>query len=105
MKKPDRVNILGKPYTITYVDNPADVDMRRREALWGQVDHWTRTIRVYDHDRTAEDVWETILHEVLHGIASELDIEALKGDDCEHIIGLVALALADVFVRNGWIAE
>lgn len=103
MNKPQTVNILGKPYTITYVDNPAEVDLYRRQALWGQIDYWTRTIRVYDNQRTAADVWETILHEVLHGIASELDIKALKGDDCEHIIGLLALALADVFLRNGWV--
>ena len=43
--KPTNVNILGVDYTIEYTDRPSDVDMYKRESLWGQVDFWTRTIR------------------------------------------------------------
>ena len=101
--KPIEVNILGKTYHISYVDNPAEVDLYKRESLWGQIDHWTRTIRIYEKGRTDADILETLLHEVLHGIAVELNIKALKGDDAEDIVGLLALALADVLARNGWL--
>jgi len=101
--KPTEVNILGKTYSIQYVDNPADVDLYRRKSLWGQIDYWTRTIRIYDKERTPADLLETVLHEVLHGIASELELKQLQGDDNEEALGILALALADVLARNGWL--
>ena len=73
--KPNQGNILGKQYTITYVDNPAEVDIFRRESLWGQLDYWTRSIRIYDLDRNNDDRKQTLLHEVLHGICGGLKLE------------------------------
>ena len=103
MKKPDKVNILGIAYSIEYVDNPSDVDINKRKSLWGQIDYWTRTIRIYDDGvRPIEDTWQTILHEVLHGIASSLNLKVLEDDKGHETIDLLALALTDVFFRNGW---
>jgi len=79
------------------------VAIYHRQSLWGQIDHWTRTIRVYDNGRADGDLWDTIMHEVLHGIASELNIKALTDNDCETVIGLLGMALSDVFIRNGWL--
>lgn len=100
--RPDKINILGKEYTITYVDNPSDVDIHKRESLWGQIDYWTRTIRIYDNGRNAEDLWQSIIHETLHGIAESLKLK-LKNTDQHDDLDLLALALTDVLFRNHWI--
>ena len=102
--RPASINILGNTYSVTYVDNPAEVDWRKREALWGQIDYWTRGIRVYEKDRTSQDVLHTLIHEILHGIVSALHIDDEKVDD-ETTIDVLALALADVLTRNGWLKE
>ena len=99
--RPDAVNILGKRYSIEYVDRPSDVDLFRRESLWGQIDYWTRTVRVYAGERTAEDILETIMHEVVHGILSELRMK--DWNDNEDNVSLLGIGLADVLTRNGWI--
>lgn len=101
MSLPDKVNILGKHYPITYVDKPSEVDMRKRVSLWGQIDYWTRTIRIYDNRVSTEDIWHTILHEVLHAIVQELHLKKLTDD--EDTLDLLALALTDVLVRNNWL--
>jgi hypothetical protein len=104
LSKPGQVNILGVEYRIAYVDNPAEVDIHKRESLWGQIDYWTRTIRVYDNGRPTEDIWQTLLHEVLHGIAEALHLKALTDSANHDQLDLVALALADVLFRNGWLS-
>ena len=94
------VNILGKVYKIIYFNNVSEVDVDRQGLFWGQMDPWTRTIRIYAKNRTAEDMWETILHETLHAIADILDL-SIK--DKEKTIDLLSTALADMMIRNNWI--
>lgn len=102
--KPESVNILGKEYKIIYCDKPSEVDIYKRTSLWGQIDYWTRTIRVYANDNTMQDVLQILLHEILHGIVSELHISTIyDAKDEEEVIDLLALALADVLERNNWI--
>jgi hypothetical protein len=100
---PKAVNILGVEYTITYVDNPAEVDMYKRDSLWGQIDYWTRTIRIYAKDRTPSDIWESLLHEVLHGIGVSLHMKILEDKDNHDQLDILALALTDTLFRNGWV--
>ena len=100
--KPTSVNILGCNYSIEYVDNPSNVDIYKRESLWGQIDFWTRTIRIYDKDLSVEDVWQTLLHEIIHGICEQLHLRKFKDKDNHDDLDLLALALMDVFFRNGW---
>jgi hypothetical protein len=104
MMKPEHVNILGVEYAVTYVDKPSDVDLYKRESLWGQIDYWTRTIRVYDKDRPRPDVFQTLLHEILHGIAEELKL-VLSKDEYHDDLDILAIALTDVLFRNGWIVN
>jgi hypothetical protein len=103
--RPTVVNILGVDYRIEYVDNPAEVDIFRRTSLWGQVDYWTRTIRIYANNRPEADIWETLIHEVLHAISESLHIKinGNKLDDTGDAIDLIALGLTDVLFRNDWI--
>lgn len=100
--KPEKVNILGVPYTIEYVDKPSDVDIHKRYSYFGQIDYWTRTIRIYDGGRPTEDIWVTIIHEVLHGLSDELKL-ILKEDEHHDDLGVLAMAITDVLFRNGWI--
>lgn len=104
-RKPKSVNILGKVYSIEYVDKPSEVDVFKRKSLWGQIDYWTRTIRIYDRGLAMGDVWETIIHEVIHGIVIEMKIDALDQDDSAKHGDLARLStgLADTFIRNGWL--
>lgn len=102
MDKPNSVNVLGVEYKIEYTDKPSDVDLYKRASLWGQVDLWTRTIRIYDNGRPAEDVWQTIFHEIFHCIADELKLKALAKDENHDELDVLALAMTDVLFRNGW---
>jgi hypothetical protein len=105
MNKPTTVNILGKEYQIFYVDNPAEVDIYKRESLWGQIDYWTRTIRIYDNGSQDGDIWHNLWHEILHGIIDALhitDISSLGKDKENEIVDLLALGIMDVISRNYW---
>lgn len=102
--KPKSVNILGKEYQVIYCDKPSEVDIFKREGLWGQIDFWTRSIRVFDNGNTEQDVLQILIHEILHGIVADLHINTIKNaGDAEEVIDLLALALADVMTRNEWI--
>ena len=103
MNKPDRVNVLGIEYKVIYVDNPAEVDRDKRRSLWGQVDYWERVIRIYDNGRPNEDVFQTLMHEILHAIDTALHLGVCDDDDGEDTIDLIALALTDVLFRNDWL--
>ena len=103
MLKPTEVNILGKIYQIKYCDNPSEVDIFERKSLWGQIDFWTRTIRIYQKDFNAEDIFHSLLHEIMHGIESELCLKAFKEDNGHDELDILALALSDVLFRNNLI--
>jgi hypothetical protein len=102
--KPTQVNILGIIYKIQYVDRPSDVDIHQRESLWGQIDYWTRTIRVYDNQTPIEDIWDTILHEVIHGLVCHLKLsQYIKDGKEEDLVGLLAMGINDTLTRNNWV--
>lgn len=95
------INILGRKYKIEYVDKPSDVDIYKRESLWGQIDYWTRTIRIYANDRTKEDIFETLIHEILHGIETDLKLKCFKESKGHDELDILAVALSDTLARNG----
>ena len=102
MNKPESLNILGIPYAVIYCDKPSDVDKDSVTLLAGNIDYWKREIRIYDHGRPIEDIWECIFHEVIHGIGNSMHLEFLencKDDDLD----LLAMALNDFLFRNGLI--
>ena len=102
-RRPAVVNIAGIPYPIQYTDKPSDVDVHGRDSCWGQIDYWTRTIRVYGKDVPDETVLLTIMHEVLHGIAELLHVKMLEDKENHDQLDVLAAALADVLVRNKWV--
>ena len=103
--RPDEVNILGIVYSIEYMDKPSEVDIFKRASLWGQIDYWTRSIRIYDNGRPNGEIWQTLVHEILHGLANALKLKALEGDDNDDAVDLLATGIADVLFRNGWLSR
>ena len=107
--RPDHVNILGKTYSIEYKENASEVDIHKRESLWGQIDYWTSSIRIYDSEGSGEqEVWDSIIHECLHGILQQTDLQREiknKGLDEEHLVKLLTCGLVDMLFRNKWIKE
>jgi len=99
---PKTVKIVDVVYTIEYCDKPSDVDIFKRDSLWGQIDFWTRTIRIFKrHDSTVQDVMHCIVHEILHGIVNQLRIDQIsKHADEEKIIDLLATGLNAVGFDN-----
>lgn len=102
---PSSIDVFGITYTIGYHDLPNNVDAEKRTSLFGQTDSWDRTIRIYYKDRPLEDIFITLLHEILHIIDGELEMGLFSsmGDDEEKSINVLALALYNVFIRNGWL--
>jgi len=100
---PKKVNICGINYEIIYTDKPSEVNLYKRKSLWGQIDYWTRTIRVYDNGQPVEDIFETILHEILHGLGSALKLKEFSKEENHDELDVLALGLADTFIRNGWL--
>jgi len=98
MTRPKSIKIFDVVYKIIYVAKPSDVDIFKRESLWGQIDFWTRTIRIYDTDRADADILQTIWHELLHGICAKLKLDNLNKD--EHSIDLLATAINTILMDN-----
>lgn len=95
---PTEIKILDKIYTIEYMDKPSDVDLYKRDSLWGQVDYWTHSIRIYKTNRSNIEMWHTIWHEILHAICEHLKLDSIKKD--EKIIDLLALGINSVISDN-----
>lgn len=98
--KPTTLNILGIEYSILYVDKPSEVDIHGRDAAWGQIDYWTRSIRIYDKNRGIEDIWQTLMHEILHAIGETLHLK-INEEEMHNELDIIAVALTDVLMRNG----
>lgn len=102
MSLPTEIKIIDMVYKIEYVDRPSDVDIFRRDSLWGQCDFWTRTIRVYSRDRSEADVWQTLWHEIIHAICEKMHIATDSGvlNDNETAIDLLATAINAILQDN-----
>jgi hypothetical protein len=105
MTRLNAVDILGLRYRITYVNSPSDVDINKHTSFWGQIDYWTRTIRIYQKGRSERDIFETLMHEVLHGIAERLNLKSLEysveKSDIHSDLDLLSIAITDVLCANG----
>jgi len=102
MNKPESLNVLGIPYKIKYVDKLTDVTKNDRVTdIVGEIDYMDKTITIYDNGRSINDIWETLLHELIHGIGALLHIKPLIDD--ETTVDLLALALNDFLFRNNLI--
>ncbi len=99
------INILGRDYRITYVKSASEVDPQGRDSLWGHVDYWNREIRIYDNGRTDHDVFERLMHEILHALDNDLHLGLKDRDGAESRLHRLSVGLADTLARNGIIKE
>lgn len=100
---PSSINLLGIPYKIILVENASEVDSQGRQILWGQIDFWKREIRILNRGRSKEDMFETLFHEILHGIISELHLKGEIGSDSkenEAIVAVISQTFFDTLNRN-----
>ncbi len=112
-KFPTSLEVGGITYTIEYVDSASETDIEKRECLWGQIDYWTRTIRILKKNRTIKDIHHTVFHEMIHAISQQykLNLENKEtpldkgeiSDDESPFIDVFSLILFDTLTRNGWI--
>ena len=101
--KPKSVWVLGKKYSIDYVDKPSDVDIFGRKSLWGQIDYWTTSIRIYcGKNMDDTEIQSTLWHEIVHAIDTELHLGICK-ELKDETIDLLGMAVADVLQRNEWL--
>lgn len=107
IKFPTSINVGGIIYKIIYTDKVSDTDSEGRQSIWGQIDYWGRTIRIYQKNRTKEDIWHTLFHEIIHAISEQFrlnleEIEGNKENDESSLVDVFSLALFDTLNRNGF---
>ena len=95
----NEISIMGKPYKISYVTSLSDVDINKRDTSFAQVDFISRTIRIYRLDNPVEDVFDSLIHEIIEVIVKDLEIEYLEENHDK--IATLSTILADTLVRNG----
>jgi hypothetical protein len=111
--RPTKVNILGMTYTIEYCESMVDVDVFKRWQYRGQFDKHTHSIRVFDDGSQPDaEIWRVLVHEILHGIVSQLHIQSLddswrtengKPVQQHKDLDLLALGISNVLIDNNWI--
>jgi hypothetical protein len=92
-------------YPITWVDGPIPDD-EGNPTLAGQIQHsGTRRIRVSKTDSI--DMRETLLHECLHGIFVDRDLDVLThdADAAEHLVSSLSRGLLAALRENKGLAE
>lgn len=102
---PKSINICGSIYKIKYTTRLDKVDIVGRDMLWGQIDFQSHTIRVYaGKDRPLQAIWKTLLHEIMHGVFLEYNVQSMIGvrslDELEMINDTLSSGLYDTLVRN-----
>lgn len=108
MNLPKKLNIMGKIYKVQYVHDMVQVDVDKRCALWGQVDYYSRTIRIWKGNkkwpRQKADMLETLLHEIIHALLQDnklvMNLIKLEDKNKEEFVDNMANLLSDTLLRN-----
>lgn len=102
MKKiPNKVNILGKTYTITLVEDETRVAHDgSRTPMWGEIIYEKRSIRLYNNENK-EDLYESYIHEVTHGCIEEAQLNRFLSPHVEDITSILSQVIIDTLIRNG----
>ncbi len=112
-KLPKTIEVGGLVYKITYTDKPSDTDAEGRQTMWGQIDYWDRSIRIYIKNRTKEDIYHTLLHEIIHAISQQYQLgleekeitmtDNESNDKESSFVDIFSLLLFDTLKRNDWL--
>lgn len=94
MKIPDKVRIGGVDYTVGYEERLMDDD---GQGLCGQISYRNGTIKLDPNVQDEQGKKQTLLHEILHGIAEHFDLPVRTDEDT---IDKLAKGLYMVIVDN-----
>ena len=105
---PKTVNVMGINYSVTYCRDMVEADIGKSQAVWGQVEYQTRTIRIFvgkgERKVQPADVHRNLVHEMIHAVVegNQLIADCLKeGSVNEPFTDQLATVLSDTLVRNG----
>lgn len=77
MNIPDKVRIAGTDYAVKYeerLNNGVNL-------AYGHIDYDKAIIRIDENLREQQGKCQTLLHEILHGIAKHFDLDVEKDED------------------------
>lgn len=94
---PDRLVIMGTTWSVVQCTDPVAVNPGEGELHWGNCNPNTREIRLFTGAQPF-DVYQTLLHEVFHCVAGELQ---LKFNRNEAEVDVFSRTVVDTLVRNG----
>lgn len=94
MNIPKKIIILGTEWDIKIENSSSDVDVDKRNALWGQTDHWHKIIRINKRKESAMQV--TFFHELLHTLFTKTSYEKHSENEVDQL----AKSLFDTLDRN-----
>lgn len=98
MMLPKKIKILSIEYNIEYVDDPRAADWGDGEKARGSVCWEENTIKVLKANRPIQDIWRTIIHEVLHIINWDMNVDCA---DDEKYVSQVSTAFNCFLWENG----
>lgn len=74
MKRPLRVKIIGKQHSVAYVPSGHPALLDGKDPLAGSIVHDKQEIYV-EEGQPLEQEQDTLLHEVVHGVERQMDLE------------------------------
>lgn len=92
MPLPDRIEVGAHTYTVVLCDEIRNDDDSR---LWGRCEHANLVIRICSQLAPTRRV-STLLHEIVHAVASVTQVEVPEAD-----VDRLAEGLASALVRSG----
>jgi hypothetical protein len=101
IKLPKKIDIFGIPYKVIYTKTRLEADADKRQQLDGQIDYINYTIRIYDAGQSKEDVFNTLIHEIIHGVLWHYGISEFFDESRNELItNLTASGICDTLIRN-----
>lgn len=94
------VRVFGVDYQVIYCEDQRDVNPRGDELLRGHLDFHINTIRIYAGMNEVEQK-KAILHEVIHIISTELQIELREADVARFETGLWSVIVNNPVLFGG----
>lgn len=96
MKIPEKINISGIEYEVIKTEGPLVVD---GDQVYGMIDYNNRKIKLDTNIQDEQGVKSTFIHEVLHGIVFDRQID-WKNDGEETIIEQLSRGLYSILKDN-----
>lgn len=94
MKIPKQIRIGGIDYDVVYEDRLNN----GVNLIYGHIDHDKALIRIAKDLQTKQGEFQTLLHEVIHGITHHYDLDL--GDNEEDIVDKIAKGIFMVMQDN-----